>query len=95
MPLDLSTRRERGFRPLRYTPRHRLAVMMYAQGKSRGEIARHTGYSVSHISRIIGMEEARKDIDRAIKELRETVLAQMIAELIPSAEPRQRRQSME
>jgi len=76
MPTPLAVRRERRFRPINYTARHRLVVQLYALGKRREEIAKATGLSVWHISRVLGMTEARAD-----SESMQTWLGQQIVEL--------------
>lgn len=62
MPSPLHVRRQRQFRPVRYSPRHKQVVTLYALGTRRRKIAQLTGYSIWHISRIIGMQEAGRDI---------------------------------
>ena len=61
MPTDLSVRRERGFRPVAYTERHKLVAILHGLGQSREEIAQLTAYSPSHVSRITHMPEARRE----------------------------------
>jgi len=62
MPTPLLVRRARGFQPCRYTERHRAVIRLLMEGKTRAQIAHATGYSVSHISRISQMAQARRDI---------------------------------
>jgi uncharacterized protein YerC len=62
MPSALSTRRERGFRPQSCSVRHRLVADLLSQGKKRTEIARVTGYSLAHLSRIRAMPAVRREV---------------------------------
>ena len=82
MPNDLPTRRERRFRPMTYSLRHRLVAVLRGLGKNRQEIAAETGYSVSHVSRIALMPEALADSRRASSELIRTVTALQRAKLL-------------
>jgi hypothetical protein len=63
-PTPNAVRRARGWRPVRYLPEHRLVAALYGLGKSRDEIARATGYSPWHVSRITGMPEAKAEAER-------------------------------
>lgn len=62
MPNTLTVRRDRAFRPTRYSERHAQVAALLAAGLRRREVARITGYSCSHVSRIARMPEARRDI---------------------------------
>src|SRR5580704_14820999 len=62
MPTPLHIRRTRRFRPCRYTARHKEIIQLLIAGWTRSEIASVTGYSLSHVSRITKMDQARRDI---------------------------------
>jgi hypothetical protein len=64
MPVPLDARRDRRFRPVRLTERHRLVAMMRALGKRRDEIAAATGYTPSHVSRVAHMPAVREEVAR-------------------------------
>jgi DNA-binding NarL/FixJ family response regulator len=93
MPLDLQTRREQGFRPAEFTARHRVVAVLLGLGKTREEVAQQTGYSLSHVSRIARMPEAREEIVRTSARLAQTLMQDRTAALYAAARlVRERRQ---
>jgi hypothetical protein len=78
MSISLRRRREQGFLPQSYSPRHRLAVFLVAYGLTRAEIAYITGYSYSHISRIKSMEAAQTDLAHFSQVIREYTAQQLL-----------------
>lgn len=64
MSISLAERRRRGFRPVAYNTKHRIVACLHACGARRASIARAVGYSRWHVSRILGMVEAQRDVDR-------------------------------
>lgn len=62
MPSPLSNRRANRFRPRTYSARHEQVALLLASGTPRQDIARVTGYSRTHISRIERMPEVRQKI---------------------------------
>jgi len=75
MPIPLEIRRQRGFRPKSFLPEHRFVAALYAIGKTREEIAEETGYSVWHISRILGMPATVTEVDRISEKISDAVVA--------------------
>lgn len=66
MPSTLFDRRSRGFRPQRYSERHEQVALLLAYGRSRDDIARLTGYSRTHVSRISRMPTVRREVARLL-----------------------------
>lgn len=66
MPSALSVRREHAYRPQVFSSRHRMVAELLSKGYSQKSVAHITGYSVSHISRIVGMPETRRTIARLL-----------------------------
>lgn len=93
MPTDLQARRERDFRPMEFTSRHRMVAVLLGLGKTREEIASETGYSPSHVSRIARMPEAREEITRASARLAQSLIVDRAAELSAAASSTQRRRT--
>ena len=62
MPSPLSVRRSRSFCPNAYSSRHKAVVQLAALGVSRRAIATQTGYSAHHVSKILRMPAARRDL---------------------------------
>ncbi len=85
MSIDLQTRRERGFRPAQFSARHRVVAILFGLGKTREEVARETGYSLSHVSRIARMPEAREEIVRTSARLAQTLTQDRTAALHAAA----------
>ena len=81
MPTPLQVRRQRGFRPISYTSRHRLVTTLRALGQKRSHVARCVGYSPSHVSRITGMAEALEFAERVERLSTQALIDRVLTQL--------------
>ena len=83
MPCPLTVRRERAFRPTRYTERHRHVARLLVIGRTRQQIAAATGYSVAHVSRITAMPQVREEVAQHLTQMAMMVIPWLNPKRIP------------
>lgn len=90
MPSTLPVRRANGFRPATYSERHEHVAVLLASGLPRDDIARLTGYSSSHVSRISRMPDVRHAVIHQITADAVSMLDALIRRLTGEPRPRER-----
>jgi hypothetical protein len=83
MPTPHEVRRQRGFRPIHYSHRHKLVAVLRALGRTRPEICKLTGFSPWHVSRVAGMEAARRDSTLVNAGLEQALIDMTVKRLVP------------
>lgn len=85
MPSSLDVRRQREFRPLRYSYRHKLVAVLRAISKTRPEISALTGYSRWHVSRVAGMQSAQRDSAQADAAFERALIDEVMKRYVPAS----------
>jgi len=86
MPTPIIVRRVRSFRPLRFTARHRQVARLLALGLRQKQVAEITGYSVSHVSRVAAMPEARWEMIAQFSAIANTLYRDLVRRAAASNE---------